>query len=185
MPHRAPRAKYSLGLTCIHLLSGTTPDELYDSLKGRWIWREQLAKIGGSVSSELGNILDKMLAEMVAERYQSATEIMQYINAPTQVAQSPQTFAFGAASSSTTQVPPTAIYSSASFAGDRIAAELEEVIIKLSQAESNPGQNNPSSQNTKLQNLTPKNQSVANQQIIEDSIEADLEALRLEYGEEN
>ena len=176
---------YSLGVTCIHLLSGTTPDELYDSLKGRWIWREQLAKIGGIISSELGNVLDKMLAEMVAERYQSAREILQDINAATQVAKTPQTVVFGAVSNSTTQVPPTAIYSSASFAEDIIAAELEEVRTKLSQPESNSGRNNPGSQNTKLQNLTPKNKSVANKQIIDDSIEADLEALRLEYGEEN
>lgn len=172
---------YSLGVTCIHLLSGTIPDALYNSLEGRWIWREQLAKRGGSISPDLGNILDKMLVEMVADRYQSAAVVLQDLNAEMQVGKVPQTTAAIAAPIPITQVPPTAVSPPATSVGDRIAAELEEVRVKLSEAESYP----PPPQKPAPQNPAPqKNQSPAKKKIIGDSIEADLDALRLEYGEE-
>ena len=182
---------YCLGVTCIQLLSGTIPDELYHSLEGRWIWREQLAKRGGSISAELGNILDKMLVEMVADRYQSAAQVLQDLNADLQVGKLPQTVGEeGADLTPITQVPPTAISplvtSPVTSVGDRIAAELEEVRVKLSEAGSYPGQQNPPPQNLGTQNKLQKNKSTtAKKKTIDDSIEADLEALRLEYGEEN
>ena len=72
---------YSLGATCLHLLTQTRPDNLYDPLRGCWIWREYLAKRGGSVSNELGQILDKLLKDLVGERYQSADEVLIDLNA--------------------------------------------------------------------------------------------------------
>ena len=67
---------YSLGVTCIQLLTAEWVDDLYDPLEGRWIWRERLWKMGTDVSDALTSILDKLLQDRVNERYQSATEVL-------------------------------------------------------------------------------------------------------------
>ncbi len=67
---------YSLGVTCIHLLTQASLDELFDPLEGRWLWREQLRKAGRGVSAQLGLVLDRMLKECLKERYQSAAEVL-------------------------------------------------------------------------------------------------------------
>lgn len=68
---------YSLGVTCIQLLTGEWVDDLYDPLEGRWIWRERLWKIGSDVSDGLAQILEKLLQDRVNERYQSVTEVLE------------------------------------------------------------------------------------------------------------
>ncbi|MEB3829239.1 serine/threonine-protein kinase [Phormidium sp. CCY1219] len=65
---------YSLGVSCIQLLTGEWLDELYDPLTGRWIWRDRLQQKGREVSEGLAQILDKLLEDRVSERYQSAVE---------------------------------------------------------------------------------------------------------------
>ncbi|MBD2462422.1 serine/threonine protein kinase [Oscillatoria sp. FACHB-1407] len=72
---------YSLGATCLHLMTQAKPDNLYDPLNGRWIWREYLSNMGRAVSDQLAYILDNMLKDLVAERYQSADEVMRDLNA--------------------------------------------------------------------------------------------------------
>jgi serine/threonine protein kinase len=83
---------YSLGATCLHLMTETKPDNLYDPLNGRWIWREYLQKKGTVVSNQLAGILDGMLKDLVSERYQSADEVMRDLNADSflPVARSPK-----------------------------------------------------------------------------------------------
>ncbi len=77
---------YSLGVTCINLLTHVRPDRLYDPLKG-WVWREHLAKRGGTIGDRLGHVLDKMIRDMVSERYQSAEEVLKELNvAPVAIA---------------------------------------------------------------------------------------------------
>ncbi|MFN9874189.1 MAG: GUN4 domain-containing protein [Pseudanabaena sp.] len=65
---------YSLGVTCIHLLTGISPFDLYDDVSDRWIWREKLQT---PISSHLANILDRLLARAIANRYRSANEVLQ------------------------------------------------------------------------------------------------------------
>ncbi|RMH72249.1 MAG: hypothetical protein D6680_19705 [Cyanobacteria bacterium J007] len=65
---------YSLGVTCVHLLTDKTPDELYDPTNGRWLWREQLEKQGRTIGDRLEKVLNKMLQEWVGDRYPSARE---------------------------------------------------------------------------------------------------------------
>jgi serine/threonine protein kinase len=65
---------YSLGVTCIHLLTGISPFDLYDDTSDRWIWRE---KLQAPISSHLANILDCLLARAIANRYRSANEVLQ------------------------------------------------------------------------------------------------------------
>ncbi|HEY9808642.1 MAG TPA: VIT domain-containing protein [Halomicronema sp.] len=62
---------YSLGVTCIHLMTNIPTFDLFDGVDDRWIWRQYLAK---PVSSQLGNVLDKMLESALKKRYQTALE---------------------------------------------------------------------------------------------------------------
>lgn len=64
---------YSLGVTCIYLLTHIEPFELYSVSEGKWVWRDFLRH---PVSHNLGKILDKMLENATKRRYQSAKEII-------------------------------------------------------------------------------------------------------------
>lgn len=69
-----PSDIYSLGVTCLYLLTQVEPIDLFDTSEMEWVWREHLK---ASVSSELGLILDKMILPASKRRYQSATEVLQ------------------------------------------------------------------------------------------------------------
>lgn len=70
---------YSLGVTCIRLLTGCFPepdgsDLLYDPLSNSWQWRKHISADG--ISPELGEILDRLTQESIGERYQTAAEVL-------------------------------------------------------------------------------------------------------------
>ncbi|BAZ80023.1 protein kinase [Sphaerospermopsis kisseleviana CS-549] len=66
---------YSLAVTCLELLTGTTPvDYLSNNYQN---WRQQASRI---ISPSLANILDKMLKVNPRHRFQSAAEVMKAIN---------------------------------------------------------------------------------------------------------
>lgn len=67
---------YSLGATCIYLLTQVRPEELHDPISGRWYWREHLERQGGGISNRIAHILDRMLRDLVSERYQTVDEAM-------------------------------------------------------------------------------------------------------------
>ncbi|MEG4998533.1 serine/threonine-protein kinase [Microcoleus sp. B4-D4] len=67
---------YSLGVTCIHLLTGMSPFDLFDIKGDTWAWRHYL-KI--PVSSRLGRILDKMVEREASKRYRSTEAILRDI----------------------------------------------------------------------------------------------------------
>ncbi len=71
---------YSLGVTCIRLMTQVPPLDMYDCNTERWWWREFLPK-GTIVSSELGEILDKLLQNNLSHRYSFAVDALQDINA--------------------------------------------------------------------------------------------------------
>lgn len=79
---------YSLGVTCLCLLTQVEPIDLFDDSEFEWVWREHLKT---SVSSELGQILDKMIQPAIKKRYQSATEVLQALasRSPQSSAQTP------------------------------------------------------------------------------------------------
>ncbi len=64
---------YSLGVTCIHLLTDVSPFDLVDG-NNAWVWRDYLKS--NIVSDRLGTVLDKMIAPAVNQRYQSAAEVI-------------------------------------------------------------------------------------------------------------
>lgn len=63
---------YSLGVTCIHLLTAIHPFDLYSVSDDGWIWRQYLTV---PVSEALGQVLDKMLQRATSQRYGRAAEV--------------------------------------------------------------------------------------------------------------
>ena len=60
---------YSLGVTCLNLLTGVSPFSLFDDLRSEWIWRDILAD---SIEPKLGVILDKLIQPRPIDRYPTA-----------------------------------------------------------------------------------------------------------------
>jgi serine/threonine protein kinase len=66
---------YSLGVTCLYLLTGVSPLELFDSGEHEWVWQDHLNN--NAVSDDLGKVIDKMINFGTKKRYQNAVEILQ------------------------------------------------------------------------------------------------------------
>ena len=64
---------YSLAVTCLHLLTGIEPLELYDVEAARWQWQEALSR---PVDDRFAGILDRMLARATRDRYPSAKAVL-------------------------------------------------------------------------------------------------------------
>ncbi len=60
---------YSLGMTCLHLLTGQHPFDLYSVVEDRWIWE---ALVMHPVSPTLTRILNRLTARSLRSRYPSA-----------------------------------------------------------------------------------------------------------------
>ncbi len=169
---------YSLGVTCIVLLTRKMPDELYDPVEGEWVWRSQLAKQGRSVGDSLGKVLDKMLPDLVRDRYQSAAEVLRDLNAamPQAIAPPPPVNVPVNAPVNPPQIqPPPAKKPAPPTTAqpgklDIITAELESVKSEVSQVQpAKPAAKNPP--------------PPANKPAGYDPILAELESLKTEYGE--
>ncbi|MFM9265081.1 serine/threonine-protein kinase [Tychonema sp. BBK16] len=65
---------YSLGVTCIYLLTQVSPFDLFDINQDTWVWRDFL-KV--QFDPKLGRILDKMIEASLSRRYKSVTEVLQ------------------------------------------------------------------------------------------------------------
>ncbi|HEY9860790.1 MAG TPA: protein kinase, partial [Candidatus Obscuribacterales bacterium] len=70
---------YSLGVTCIYLLTQTHPSDLFDTEEGIWLWQPHLKH---PISGNLGQILDRLLQSATKKRYQSAIAALQDLQAP-------------------------------------------------------------------------------------------------------
>ncbi|MDZ8050085.1 MAG: protein kinase domain-containing protein [Aulosira sp. ZfuVER01] len=79
---------YSLGVTCIYLLTGISPFDLFDVTSDRWVWRDYI--LGkDAVNPRLADILDKLLQDALSQRYKSAAEVLQALNCALKLASSP------------------------------------------------------------------------------------------------
>ncbi len=65
---------YSLGVTCLYLLTQISPFDLFDIHEDRWVWRDYLK--GKSLNPQLGRILDKMVASQPNKRYPTALAVI-------------------------------------------------------------------------------------------------------------
>jgi WD40 repeat protein len=64
---------YSLGVTCIYLLTGIHPFDLFDPSSDRWIWQQYLTQ---PVSDRLAHVLDKSIQRDLNLRWRSIDEIL-------------------------------------------------------------------------------------------------------------
>jgi hypothetical protein len=64
---------YALGVTCLYLLTGKPPEQLFDLQKNQWNWHK---KPPNPVSSQVENILDRMTANAPGDRYESAQAVL-------------------------------------------------------------------------------------------------------------
>lgn len=69
---------YSLGITCIHLLTQIHPFDLFDIGENTWVWRQYL--VNNSVSDELGSVLDRLIENATNRRYQKVSEVLKALN---------------------------------------------------------------------------------------------------------
>lgn len=111
---------YSLGATCIHLLTQVSPFDLYDISEDAWVWQQYLKS---PVSGSLERILDKMLESAINRRYQSADQVLKDLNPQTPPA------ALTTPTKPVAQSPPAA--PSVTTYGSKIDQELAELKSQL------------------------------------------------------
>lgn len=63
---------YSLGLTCLHLLTGVHPFGLYSAAEDRWVWKDYLAE---PIEPRLAQVLDQMVARSLQQRYELMDQV--------------------------------------------------------------------------------------------------------------
>lgn len=66
---------FSLGVVCIHLLTGITPFQLLDVTANRWIWRDYWLHSADRIEcNALAQILDRLIAPNLDDRFTTAAE---------------------------------------------------------------------------------------------------------------
>ncbi|MBW4657901.1 MAG: serine/threonine protein kinase [Drouetiella hepatica Uher 2000/2452] len=65
---------YSLGVTCIHLLTQMPPFDLFDTGEDAWNWQNFLPH---PIDSSLAHILNRLLQPAINRRYQFASEVLE------------------------------------------------------------------------------------------------------------
>ena len=72
---------YSLGATCLHLLTDIEPTELFDVAEGEWMWRNYLQD--NEIDYELSRVLDKLVEGATRRRFQSVKEVLEELGGNT------------------------------------------------------------------------------------------------------
>jgi len=68
---------YALAVTTLVLLTGESPQALYDSYSKRWHWQPYV-----TVSARLAKVLERMLAPRLGDRYSSAAAVLNALSTP-------------------------------------------------------------------------------------------------------
>jgi serine/threonine protein kinase len=110
---------YSLGATCIRLLTERSPFDSYDTHNDTWIWRQYLKT---PINEQLGKVLDKMLESIPVRRYQTVDEVLRDLNQQPHIAATPPKSAKPVIKPPLTS-PPTVVIKTNS----QIDLELEEM----------------------------------------------------------
>ncbi|MEA5605859.1 protein kinase domain-containing protein [Nostoc sp. UHCC 0252] len=151
---------YSLGATCINLLTARSPFDSYDTSNDAWVWQQYLKT---PVSNELSRILNKMLESIPIRRYQTVDEVLKDLNQQSQVAATPA-IAPKPIPQSAPNSPPTFVSPSPS----QVDQELEEMKTQFL------GGNKPKP--NKIQPPNPTSQPTSKSKIDEE-----LEELKAKY----
>jgi serine/threonine protein kinase len=69
---------YALAVTCIQLLTGKHPNDLFDTYNSQWDWQKYVPQI----TPNFANILNKMLQSAPNQRYPSAKDVLLAITPP-------------------------------------------------------------------------------------------------------
>ncbi|MEH2211636.1 protein kinase domain-containing protein [Nostoc sp.] len=151
---------YSLGATCINLLTKRSPFDSYDTNNDTWVWEQYLKT---PVSNQLSRILNKMLESIPIRRYQTVDEVLQDLNQQSQVAATPA-ISPKPIPQSQPNSPPAFVSPSPS----QIDLELEQMKTQFL------GSNKP--QPNKIQPPTPTSQPSSKNEI-----DKELEELKAKY----
>jgi WD40 repeat protein len=68
---------YSLGVTCIHLLTGVHPFELLDLPEGKWIWRDYW--LMAKDPQQIGAVIDRLIQPDLNQRWPSAAAVLEHL----------------------------------------------------------------------------------------------------------
>ncbi|MEH2080852.1 MAG: serine/threonine-protein kinase [Nostoc sp.] len=150
---------YSLGATCINLLTGRSPFDSYDTNNDTWVWQQYLQT---PISNQLSRILNKMLESIPIRRYQTVDEVLKDLNQRSQVATPAN------APKPILQSPPNSPPTFVSKSPSQIDRELEEMKTQFL------GGNKP--QTNKIQPPNPTSQPTSKSKIDEE-----LEELKAKY----
>ena len=151
---------YSLGATCINLLTKRSPFDSYDTNNDTWVWQQYLQT---PVSKQLSRILNKMLESIPVRRYQTVDEVFKDLNHQPQAAATPAPPAKPLTTQPTS--PPAVVPKTPS----QIDLELEEMKT-LFIGKVKPQNNNQNQ---------PKTQSI--QPSTKSQIDEELEELKAKY----
>ena len=168
---------YSLGVTCVHLLTGHSPFDIYDVNHGVWIWQKY---IKNPVSKKLVQILDKMLAHIPARRYQTVEEVQadlslisEPISQPISKAVSKSVIKKKSINPSSPVPPPAVQISSNQKSQSQIDRELEEMkTIFLGGKPKNNSSNKSNSKSNSQSNSSFRSK---------DKIDTELDELKAKY----
>ncbi|AFZ23252.1 serine/threonine protein kinase [Cylindrospermum stagnale PCC 7417] len=153
---------YSLGATCINLLTMRSPFDSYDTHNATWIWQQYLKT---PVSNQLSIILNKMLENIPVRRYQTVDEVLKDLNPQSPVTPTPAISTPPPTPSAPT-TPPTSITKTPS----QIDLELEELKTQFT------GIGKPQNKNVPIQPPPTKPQPTSSSEI-----DAELEQLKAKY----
>jgi serine/threonine protein kinase len=123
---------YSLGATCINLLTGRSPFDSYDTNNDTWVWQQYL-KI--PASNHLSSIINKMVESIPARRYQTVDELLQELNQQPPKVNTP--------TKSATTLPPPIVSKTPS----QIDLELEELKTQFMGGKPQPNKAQPANPN--------------------------------------
>lgn len=151
---------YSLGATCINLLTARSPFDSYDTNNDTWVWQQYLKT---PVSNQLSRILNKMLESIPIRRYQTVDEVLKDLNQQSQVAATPSI-----SPKPIPQSPPNSPPAFVSPSPSQIDLELEQMKTQFL------GSNKP--QPHKIQASTPTSQPSSKNEI-----DKELEELKAKY----
>ncbi|MBD2296705.1 protein kinase [Anabaena sphaerica FACHB-251] len=152
---------YSLGVTCINLLTGRSPFDSYDTHNAAWVWRQYLQN---PISNDLGNIIDKMVETIPSRRYQTTDAVIKDLNIQSP-AVIPPTIISQPVKQNLPTSPPAVV--------PQTPSQLEKELLEL-KTQFTGGKVQP-------QNVTPQPSVSTNNPPQKDAVDKDLEEMKAKF----
>jgi serine/threonine protein kinase len=153
---------YSLGVTCINLLTERSPFDSYDTHNAVWIWPQY---VKSPVSKELSQIIDKMVESIPSRRYQTADEVLKDLNHHQSPVNIPPTIITKPATQASLTSPPTVVSKNPT----QMEKELQELKTQFTGGKVQP-------QNVPKQPSNPTSVPTSN-----DAVDKELEEMRAKF----